>query len=417
MNAVGILELTIFLYLAYRSIKKPSGIVDVAIYNYICEIINSKLWGSVSWLNIGINLYSGDFFVLLLLFIMLARKRLTVKKNIAVISIFIFMVMALRSAIAGAFSFGMSSLYIGDTRKYLYFWVSLCFFSVSKIRYDWYRIEKKLDKLFLIVTIYIAFCLLVHYAGIPFGYFSDDRPLLSDYAIIYAIYIGYRWYRELILKKNLSISLSTVIYTVMLILNRYNTTWVALSGAVVVIILGRRLDKNSLRLGFKFWREVLVIVIGGVLLFNVLQNTNVMGELNSNLSKFDISGNNTLTSRIEVWQAILATYKGYAAFIGYPFGNGYHVLFRGIPWQYQPHNGYIELIGRTGIIGLACIIIIVIWIIKRSLKDKVLWPIALVVPMLIYWGAYSITLEQGILIGICLNSLFRESSNETRELL
>ena len=72
-SIIGMLQLLIFLFLAYRAILKKSKIVDVFIYNYVCGILNSKFWGSVPWLNIGISLYPGDFWILLLLFLMLIR--------------------------------------------------------------------------------------------------------------------------------------------------------------------------------------------------------------------------------------------------------------------------------------------------------------------------------------------------------
>ena len=409
---LGTVELAVFLFMAYNALYNPSKIVDVAIYNFGCEIFNAKFFGSVPWINMGISLYSNDFFVLLLILIMLLRIKTEIWRNAANICLLIFTIMSLSSCIRGLMQIGATPFFFGDLRKFLYFAVAIWFFSDTSIEYNWQKIEKKLDHFFFILSLYLVVLLCLHFAGIRIGYYTDDRPLVSDYAIIYAAYIGFRWYRELLVQQGGKIKLSTLLMSLILVLNRYNTTWIALLGFNLVLFVFMAFCNRKVFSNFKFWLEVITIIGCVAIIMTVFRDGVILGELSSNVDKFDLSGDNSFTSRIEVWTAIVATFVGINAIIGFPFGNGYNVMYRGAIWQFMPHNGYIELAGRTGYIGLIAIIILIGWIIVKALRRKKVLPVCIVMLMLIYWIAYSVTLEQGILIGVCLMYLQKGAATE-----
>lgn len=409
-SIIGMLQLLIFIFLAYRAILKKSKIVDVFIYNYVCGILNSKFWGSVSWLNIGISLYPGDFWILLLLFLMLIRGT-KFKKNIAVGFIFIFVMLSGISGIRGIAQNGLSSDFLSDFRIYTYFGVSILFFANENIDYDWIKIEKKLSILFKWLSLYIVILLLFHFAGIHVGFYLDDRPILSDYIIIYAAFTAYKWYKDLVLRKSNYLSIQTLYMTVLLILNRYNTTWIALLGSVFMLILFRYKDKSKKKFHCMFYVQIIVLVVGILSVLTLLKGSAVMDELAANMDKFNASGDNTFTTRIEIWTAILATYTGINALIGFPFGNGYRILYRGDIWKHTPHNGYIEMAGRVGYIGVCIIVLLCVLSVIKALRRKEILPMMLIVTMMIYWSAYSITLEQGVILGTCIRYLFRRNKN------
>jgi len=400
---LGLLEFGIFLYLFYKASQKSENIINILIFNYVANVFNTKYFGSIPWLNVGVSLYPSDFVVITLLFFFIAR-RIPIRKNIPTLSIMIFLMLSLFSAIRGIMAFGLSSEFFSDLRTYLYFGITVLYFISLRTVFDWKKIERKLDTTFTVIALHTAILLVFHYAGIRVGFYADDRPLVADLAIPFVMYIAFRWYRDILLSKRGCLSIVTFAMTIILILNRYNTTWMALIGAIVALVLFRRIDNNDKK-SYKFGLQIIAVVLIGVIVFPTVSGTSIFQELSSNFDKFDTTKETSFTTRIELWTAIMATYVGVYALIGYPFGNGYRVIWNGTAWKYTPHNGYIEMAGRMGWIGVGAIVLLLIWTFCIAFKRHKVLPIMMVMIMIIYWVAYSITLEQGVVLGMCIGYL------------
>lgn len=402
--ALGLLELCIFLYLTNKTLKDSDNIVYNILFCYLCQILNYKLVGNLAWISFGVNLYPSDCTILLMIFIWIV-KGMKIKKRLYMGLVGVFLIMAGQAAIRGLMTFGMSSEFWGDLRKFLYFGMSILYFYNVPIKRPLRSFERNVYRVFNFLTIYALIILAFYFAGVPLGERANERPLLADFAIIYAAFAAYNWYKDLILSDKPEISMKTILYTITLILNRFNTTWVALMVSLGVLIISRVRDKNSTTLSKKFYFQVAIIAI----LVGIFTSSNnvIMDRLLESSAKFDTSENNTFSSRIELWQSMMNFVKGHYALIGYPFGSGFHAYYRGGYWQATPHNGYLESLLRTGYIGVVALVLSMITIIKQAFAKRNILPIMLCAICMMFWGAYSLTFEQGVIIGLCAQYIFR----------
>lgn len=401
---IGLGELVIFLYMANRTLRDSDNIIYNILFCYLCQILNYKLVGSVAWISFGVNLYPSDCTILLMIFVWIV-KSMKIKKRLYMGLVGVFLIMAGQAAIRGLMTFGMSSEFWGDLRKFLYFGMSILYFYNVPIKRPLRAFERNVYRVFNFLTIYALIILAFYFAGMPLGERANERPLLADFAIIYAAFAAYNWYKDLILSDKPEISMKTILYTITLILNRFNTTWVALLVSLGVLIISRVRDKNSTTLSKKFYFQVAIIAI----LVGIFTSSNnvIMDRLMESTAKFDTNENNTFSSRIELWQSMMSFVQGRFALIGYPFGSGFHAYYRGSYWQASPHNGYIESLLRTGYIGVVALVISIITIMKQAFVKRNILPIMLCAICMTFWGAYSLTFEQGVLIGLCAHYVFR----------
>ncbi len=406
---IGTFEFLIFLYLANRTLKNTDNLIDNLIYLYLCQIFNYKLWGSIAWLNIGVSLYSVDCTVLLMILILVVKFKIYRKWYIGLS--LLFAVMAIQSCVRGLMTFGMTSEFWGDVRKYIHFIIPVLYFSCVPIKTNLMILKAKLDKCFVVVTIYVVVVLAFFFIGMPLGERASNRPLLADFAIIYGAYIGLCWYCDLMLSDKPRMSWKTIIYTLILILNRFNTTWVALFVSLMVLLLIYIIGPYRKKLTKTFTVQIAIVICFAVLFFT--SDNVVTKEVFRMAEKFDVSENNTYSGRMELWALLMDLVKGKEAVIGYPFGSGFRAYYRGSYWQYSPHNGYLETLLRTGYIGVVSLVALMLAIIAKAWQDRKILPIMMCVNSMVFWYAYSLTIEQGIIIGVCAQLVFfRRKQND-----
>lgn len=410
----GLVELCVFLYFAKKVLYDRDYMLESVMYCFVCEIFNYKLFGSLAWLNIGISLYPSDFLIMLMAIILLIGHYMIPKRGYAM-AMLLFIVLAVQSALRGMLSNGLNSEFFADLRKYLYFSVAAIYMFCVPIRKTREFYERILDRTFNLLTIYAIVIMTFYFLGMPLGERGATRPLLAVYAIIYAAYTAYKWYKDLFLSHRGKISASTVIYTIVLILNRFNTTWVALGVALGIMFLFGFWDSCGEYLSWKFWVQLVAIAGATMLFVIVFSKSAIMRDMSIFFQKFDTTKENTFTGRMKVWDACLATVKGLPAVIGFPFGSGFYVRYGNSLWQTIPHNGYIETLMRTGYIGIIVLVLAVCCIIIRAFIKRKILPIMLCAVCLVFWYSYELTLEQGLLIGGCAQYVYFMAVSEKGE--
>ena len=409
-TAVAYIELFVFLLLVARVLYQPSEMLGCVIYAYVCQIINYKFVGGIAWFAIsGVTLYPGDFVVALMILVLMARG-LRIRAQAFTLLFAVFLVMALQAAVRGLMLCGFSSEFFGDLRRFLYFGVALLYFAVIPLPVIDEKFWKKMDRIFWLITIYMWVILIFYFAGFPLGDRASTRPLLADYAIVYATFVAIRWYRDLILSKTPKLTMTTLLFTATLILNRFNTTWASLAIAVLILLLSRAWDKNHRPLTLAFYLQILLMI---AVAFVAMRYAGYLSEqLQETTEKFNAGQDNTFSARIELWQSLMEFVHGHHAWIGYPFGNGYHAMYRGIEWLVSPHNGYIETLLRTGYIGLTALLASMVNLINHAFRKRNILPIMICAACMTFWVGYSLTLEQGVLIGICIQMVFRGNPHD-----
>ena len=111
------------------------------------------------------------------------------------------------------------------------------------------------------------------------------------------------------------------------------------------------------------------------------------------------SGGDILSGREKFWNYAMEMFhrhpligEGFLSFNDYAFNRGFR--YYGDRWNYQAHNVYIQLLGETGIIGCALIVLLIVLIVVKAIsmakKNSNFWNV-----LLIYWivlfGIYSLT--------------------------
>ena len=410
-SALAWLEIVIFVAFAVRALYDSEEMIECIIFTYLCQIINYKLVGGLPWLAVGgINLFPGDFVAVLMIVILVVRSvRLELK--FFTIAITVFLLMLTQAAFRGILVFGISGEFLSDFRKYLYFLTAIIYFWKMPVKKMNDAFWKRLNIIFWAITVYMWIILIFYFAGHPLGERVNQRPLLSDYAIVYTAYLAIRWYQDLVLSQKGKIGWTTLIFTITLIFNRFNTTWAALGVAIIVLIIGRLWDEKHRKVSYAFYVQIAFVILGTILFMR--QGGEMTEALVETSEKFDINQNNTFSSRIELWKALMLFVKGHYAVVGYPFGSGFHASYRGTKWLVSPHNGYLETLMRSGYIGVTAMIAALISIIVRAARRKMILPIMLCAVCMTYWVGYSLTLEQGMLVGLCARAVFELPKEKT----
>lgn len=403
IQLIGFLELVVFVYLAYRTFVRIDSIVNLVIVNYIFQIFNHRFFGDIPLLSIGFDLYSSDLLALFLLVLVFYNK-VALRKNWFTYFWIFLLLFVIQSLIRGIVAYGFTSNFFGDLRKYFYFTVAVLFFSYTSINNDLNEYVRKIDLLFVFVCSYIWIGVLMFSFGVRLGMFEDaSRPLSADQAIILAFYCVYKWYNDIVVNKK--IKFTTIFFTFSLIVNRFNTTWVSLAVALLIILLLNRMDFNYRPITTHLAAQIFIFIISAIILVTIASSTMVLQNVVNNFDKFDVSGTNTFSNRIELWRYLLEHFSIKDWLIGRPFGGGTGVYYQGSLWEYTIHNGYLELLLRTGFFGLASCLGLLYLVCKRAYKLKTILPIALCFACLTYWVGYNITFEIGMLIGFCANQL------------
>ena len=397
---VGLAELVVFILLAQRVLRDRDHMIEAVLYCFVCGILNYKIFDQLPWLNVGISLYPEDFLVVLMFAVLVLDKYDIPKKTYSIL-LLLLIVMIIQSMARGLIDNGINSEFFADLRKYLYFSVSAMYAFCVPFRKDRKFYEKILDRTFNFLTIYAIIIMTFYFVGMQLGTRAATRPLSAVYAIIYAAYTAYKWYKDLFLSEPRKIRISTLIYTVVLVLNRFNTTWVALAVALGIMFVFNFVDSHRGNFSWKFWLQVVLITGGIVTFFSVFNNSVIVEELTFFFDKFDTTEDSTYTGRMEVWEACLSTVKGLPALFGFPFGSGFYVAYRDTIWKTIPHSGYIETIMRLGYIGIIILILVVGCVIFKAFSQKKILPVMICGLCLVFWYAYELTLEQGLLIGSC----------------
>lgn len=140
-----------------------------------------------------------------------------------------------------------------------------------------------------------------------------------------------------------------IAFTVIL---QHRSVWVAAAiGLVMVLVLERRhLPRRfALLLGFTLALGLGIAAAGATGALDDLARR----LLESTLSMDDTGG--TFYARVDGWIRLWENWVAaplYSLLFGFPFGAGYTRLYNGVVIEFAPHNFYLDLLLRVGIVGL-----------------------------------------------------------------
>ncbi|WP_146245931.1 O-antigen ligase [Curtobacterium sp. MCPF17_001] len=176
---------------------------------------------------------------------------------------------------------------------------------------------------------------------------------------------------------------SAVLFTVVIVLTQERTVWVAaLCSAVAVGLTGNPSVKR---------RTALIVIIGAAISAIAVASGVLTPLINTLVGA--AQNLNTFEARIEGWTNLVrgSVAQGTSVVLfGEPFGQGYGRLQSGVWVTYAPHNWYLSLYLRSGVIGLGLFVSVLILLVTRALRARTsAASIAIIVALIAFGWTYS----------------------------
>ncbi len=330
-------------------------------------------------------------------------------------------VLLLSSALLGAIQFGITAQWMGDIRSIFLFLFSILF-STRLFRTEY--ISKYINWIDKTMNTIVLISVILWGMDIIFGF----HPLLSQYnatlsdggstmrfiqpyevicIALYALYLV----RKDIKTRNI-IGIKALLFVLVVILFQHRSIWMSLFAGMLVIIV---CEFENKRISARLFFEVLGIFILGLMIVLFSQG-DIINNIKDSFGVFVnlITGgsleNTTASTRVDVWDAVRDDLTGIAKIIGRPFGYGYG---RSIGWTTSPHSGYIRFLARTGYLGIAMLICLMINIFYKAVKEKMLYIPEFIICVATYMYGYDFTWSCGVVLGagvalIYVRFLFKE---------
>jgi hypothetical protein len=318
-------------------------------------------------------------------------------------------VLLLVSLVRGVAAFGMQPS-IADFREYLFFGGVAVYFATFSPAV---RLYDRIGRIWLAMTIpmMVLVCLrwLAVFAGVNLGvpaskYGADaairviDGPFTFFLAQAFVLTIpAWTWMRR---EQDRWIRwISVLLLLFCLVLNR-RTAWLAIVVGVAVLMLrDRRLGRRAL----------LLVALGAVMTAVAFV---WLGGLQEGSEPVVQSGSGNLDWRVQGWSNLLTAWSRSPTewAIGQPIGSGFARQIEGIVTYTHPHNFYIEIMIRTGVVGLVALIVLTAGLLRAlwhtpardaGLLGPGVLP-ALVAMQIVWYLTWVTGTEQGIVTGLAI---------------
>jgi O-Antigen ligase len=318
-------------------------------------------------------------------------------------------VLLLVSLVRGVAAFGMQAS-VADFRQYLFFGgVALYFasFPVSIRLYD------RIGRIWLAMTIPMMLLVcarwLAVFAGVDLGvpaekYGADAAIRVIDgpfnfflaHAFVLSVPVWLRGQQERWIRWT-----SVLLLLFCLVLNR-RTVWLAIVVGVAVLMLrDRRLGRRAL----------VLVALGGVLTAVAFV---WLGGLQESSEPVVQSGSGNLSWRVQGWSELVTAWSRSPTewAIGQPVGSGFARKVEGVETntQYGPHDFYIEILLRTGFVGLVALVALTVGLLRAlwhtpSRDTGLLGPgvlPALLAMQIVWYLTWPPGNEQGLVTGLAI---------------
>jgi hypothetical protein len=288
---------------------------------------------------------------------------------------------------------------------------------------DWGRLRKLLTHLPVVLGWSLVAVAAFHAARFGLGgegEFVDarsgieqtTRPLVSGQALIllFCIPLTLRTWAQTSRRLPL---ISAAAFGVVVMIVQQRTVWAVAAAMIATFYLSSRGEHRT-----KGILAGIAVLWGGLILIT----SNVAGDL---IGKLISAANDSSTydARVNSWQNLIAESfaKGLGTVLfGAPFGTGYG-RFEGVGrWvEFAPHNWYVTLFLRVGLVGTAIFALLLLAAIIRVIRSQNdATSVGILVGTLVYCWAYSIMWYSAIFVGWALiHSKFNGLQNGPADVL
>jgi len=416
------------LVLSWMSItiaNKPYRMLSFMAFFYILQ---TSLLGSFS-LNLGLYIYPPDLFVLVLFPAFIYRIIILKKINFIPIAWWILGLVQISLFIWGLMNYGTAAGV--DYRPYFYVWLGAAYLATFK--YD----QEFTKRIFILCTVIAtSICLIAYYrwgmSAIDYKFYLQmrsfdstgvdvQRVIASGPMFIVAIAFFISVHHAIKDKTRPMAWVTSIFFAATILAMQHRSIWLSsIAGLIGLLWALSRVSSLSgsrfLAIAFSFLLLIFVSVSSQKFdkLFNSVEQQAALGLSTS-------SG--TFVGRIGGWQELLYKWIHSDSFVTYavgkPFGSGYDRFQSGAQGikkvQYMPHNYYIALLYRGGLISLFAFL----WLFWRAYtvltvriksKQDPNAPIifAMLIGLLIYFIPYQLEYPQMIIFGLLLSLIKAE---------
>ncbi len=232
------------------------------------------------------------------------------------------------------------------------------------------------------------------------GILQTSRPLIANQALMLflcACLSLFTWART----RSGFMLVSGITFLVIVLVTQQRTVWaVAIAAGVVVLLASRQRTRLTL----------IGASVVAAMVFSVLLLSDALPGVVAVFSDA-ASDTGTLNGRVLGWSSLIddSLAKGpLTVLFGAGFGDGFGRL-EGTQWiTYAPHNWYVSLYLRAGLVGLALMLLVLLGALRTLVKRRSnMAVLATVVALTVYGWTYSWPWPAGIFLGWALTTAFR----------
>ena len=215
-----------------------------------------------------------------------------------------------------------------------------------------------------------------------------------------------------------------ILFAAFVLVLQHRTVWATSLASVAVLVFV--LSKARAGVGMK----MIAAGVGVVVLVGVMATSlqGVSGSIQSQAERAVSSGGTFYGGRVTSWVALLKDWAGSGSpstyLVGKPFGGGYERYtsdFSQKAVAYQPHNYYVQLLYRGGLIGLAAFLW-VMWHAAGALRRQLAAGdayapllLAILAALLLYYIPYGASYDHAIFLGLLLGAIMKDRATRSNE--
>lgn len=235
-----------------------------------------------------------------------------------------------------------------------------------------------------------------------------NRILVSGQALVLSVCIIYHFSLWLKNRRYLHLSL-TILFSIIFILSQQRTVWFALIAALPFLIFVGENRSNI--------RAIAAFSLGGAIAFIA----GILGVFNFAAGSIEdsVASSGTYEARVRGWNILVneSIERGpLSVLFGQAMGSGFaRVEGNGLLVTYAPHNWYVSLYLRIGLIGLAGFVILMFWMLWRAINVRSRFWSSLIIIIGVYAWGYSIPWYIAPLLGAGMTILLIRPKNIDNE--
>jgi len=404
--------------------KRPLLVPFLAVIYYVCKL------GDLPPIALGgINVFIMDILVVAAASVILPKIYAKLKFGFGREDYPLLLILTLSLVAFGNFLLGVKTFDIqssaNEFRSYLYYVVFLLY--AALVKFDT-KSWNKIERMWVAGACYIFVMACIGYA--TSGFATSDRPVSSG-RTLFILQAGVIAVFAWINGRRISAFMWPVLFGFLpfILILQHRSVWIVTIASIISFYF--LLPRFR---GILFKTGVMAFVLTAIVVM-VAYDTPVADELRASYKEAVRTDTTKKTStfvwRIMGWQDFLTGEQMDApnkVLFGNPFGTGFEremVTSNGsvITIDVQPHNFYIQTLLRAGAVGVVCLILLNLYVLRQLLaqyrqSDKISNTMVclgvLNLGMMVYYLVYGSTYTEGILLGFSI-SFLRQSKEEQLE--